>query len=104
MKKIEASLIKRLLRIGWQASSFQCEHFVNSVLELSHYSLSLSYSWILRVFLEHSWRVWNTWDFWSKKEKKEKESTRGHQDQQLQQVFLAGIELHVCFPHYFWHA
>ena len=44
MKKIEASLIKRLLRITWQASSLQCEPFVSSVLELSHYSLSLSHT------------------------------------------------------------
>ena len=38
-------------------------------------------------------------DFWSKKEKEEQEGTREHQDQQLQQVFLAGTKLHVCFPH-----
>jgi len=38
-------------------------------------------------------------DAWSKKEKEEKESIRGHQDQQLQWVFLAGTELHVFFPH-----
>jgi len=46
MKKIEASLIKRLMSI-----SGQC--LVSLALDLSHYSLSLSYSWKLRVFLEH---------------------------------------------------
>ena len=43
-------------------------------------------------------------DAWRKKVKEEQESTIRHQDQQLQQVFLAGTELHVCFPHQFWHA
>ena len=43
MKKIEALLIKRLLNISWQASSFECEPLVSLDLELSHYSLSLSH-------------------------------------------------------------
>jgi len=45
MKKIEASLIKRLLRISSQ-------FFVNSVLELSHYPLSHTLG-----HLEFSWRI-----------------------------------------------
>lgn len=55
MKKIEASLIKTPLRqaLGQQS------------LELSHYSLSLSHYWSLKVFLEHS-------SFESRKEKQEK--------------------------------
>jgi len=32
---------------------------------------SLSYSWRIRVFLEHCKRVWHTWIFWSKKTKEE---------------------------------
>jgi len=32
------------------------------------------------------------------------ESAKGHQDQQLQWVFLVDIKLDVYFPHYFWHA
>ena len=47
MKKIEATLIKRLLRISGQ-------DLISSVLKLFHYSLSPSYSWILRVFFENS--------------------------------------------------
>jgi len=48
------------------------------------YFLSLSYSWTLRVFLEHSWRSVVYLELWSKKAKEEQESTRGHRDQQLQ--------------------
>ena len=50
----------------------RCKLFVSSSLELSHYSLSLSHSWSIRVFLEHS-------SFGSRKEKKEKvkEGKRG---------------------------
>lgn len=39
-------------------------------LELSHYFLSLSYSWILRVFLEHSWRVCHTFIFGARRQRK----------------------------------
>jgi len=46
MKKIEASLIKMPLRISGK-------DLVSLVLELSHYALFLSYSWMLTVFLEH---------------------------------------------------
>jgi len=99
VKKIEASLIKRLLRISGR-------DLVNSVLELSHFSLSLSYSWILRVFLEHSWRG-GILGFWSKKEKEEQESARGHRDQQLHQIcvqvpscmhdFFTSLDMHgIC--------
>jgi len=57
-KKNEASLIKRLLRINSQP-------FVSSYLEISLYSLSLSHSWTLIVFLEQ-------FNIGSRKEKKEK--------------------------------
>ena len=89
MEKIEASLIKRLMRINWQG-------FNSFLVELSSI-LTLSYSLTLRVFLEHSWRVAYL-DAWSKKTKENKESPRGHRDQQLQWSFLAGTELHVYFP------
>jgi len=63
MKKIEASLIKRLVRIiSWL--------FIGSVLKLSFYSVSLSYSLTLRVFLEHSGRS-VALCIWIKKETKE---------------------------------
>ena len=42
---------------------------------------TLSYSWTLRFFLEHSWRSVAYLEFWSKKEKEEQESARGHQYQ-----------------------
>jgi len=58
MKKIMASLRKRLLRISGK-------ELVNSVLELSQYSLSLSYSWRLKVFLEK-------FDIGARKAKKER--------------------------------
>ena len=48
MKKIEASSIKRLLRINWYLLSV---HF----LELSHYSLSLS---LTLGHFEFSWSTW----------------------------------------------
>ena len=59
MKKLEASLIKRLMRISLQDLAsvlVSVKLFVSSSLELSHYSLSLtlSHSWSLSVFLEHS--------------------------------------------------
>ena len=47
MKKIEASLIKRLMRING-------EDFVSLALELSHYSLSLSHT---LGDLEFSWNT-----------------------------------------------
>jgi len=50
MKKIETSLIKGLMRISLKDFA---QFLVNSVLELSLYSLSLTHSWTLRVFLEH---------------------------------------------------
>jgi len=63
MKKIEASLIKMLMRISsWL--------LISLVLELSFYSLSLSYSWPLRVSVEHSGRSLAL-GIWSKKENKE---------------------------------
>ena len=41
---------------------------------LIFYSLSLSYSWKLRVSLEHSWRVLHTWSFRAIRKKKSKKS------------------------------
>jgi len=43
--------------------------------------LSLSYSWALGAFLEHSWRSEAYLELWNKKENEDKESARGHQDQ-----------------------
>ena len=73
---------------------------MNSVLELSHYYLSLSHSWTLRVFLEH-------FGIGSRKEKKargRKEQARKSRVKQLQQdsfqvsifmcVFLARLCMH----------
>ena len=42
----EASLIKGFMRISGKG-------LVSLPFQLSHYSLSLSYSWSCRVFLEH---------------------------------------------------
>ena len=47
-----------------QLERFFTKLLINAILELSLFSLS--YSWILRVFLEHSWAVWNTWIFGEK--------------------------------------
>ena len=44
--------------IDKMASKDQLEKYCSHFLELSHYSLSRSYSRILRVFLENSWRGW----------------------------------------------
>ena len=66
MKKIEASLIKRLLRISGKGLV---------TVRLGHFSFggtlfySLSYSLILKVFLEHSWRSVAYLEFWNKKAK-----------------------------------
>ena len=57
MKKIEATLIKMLMRINWYLFSIQ---FWSSLS-----ILSLTHSWTLRVFLEH-------FSIGSRKEKKEK--------------------------------
>ena len=77
MKKIEASLITRLLRISGKS-------LINLDLDLSHYYLSLSHSWTVRLFFEH-------FDIRARKAKK----ARGSKDQvgkgrikQLQQASL----------------
>ena len=57
LKKIEASLIKKFMRINSQPD-------VSSILELS-----LSHSWTLRVFLEH-------FNFGSRKTKKAKRKAK----------------------------
>jgi len=40
-------------------------------------SLSFSYSWILRVFLEHSWRVWHTWILGERRQRKSRKVKEG---------------------------
>lgn len=87
MKKIDVSLIKRFMRINRQASSFQCEPFVNSVLDLSHYSFSIvpletqSFLGALLVGVAY-------FDSWIKKTKEEQERARRYRHQQLHQIFL----------------
>jgi len=77
-----------------KASKDQYMAFVSSSLELSHYSLSQSLSWSLRVFLEHS-------SFGSRKEKRGKGkedkqgSRKGKQDQEALVGILVGDLLHV---------
>ena len=48
-----------------------------SVGTLSLFSLSLSYSWRLRVFLEKSWRVWHTWIFGARRQRKSRKVQEG---------------------------
>ena len=86
MKRIEASLIKRPMRISGKAfvSSTFCEFNFGA---LSLFSLSL----ILlntQIFLEELLVGVEYLYSWSKKAKEEQESTRGHQDQQLHHIFL----------------
>lgn len=38
---------------------------------------SLSYSWTLRVFLEHSWRVWHTWMLGTRRQRKSRKEQEG---------------------------
>jgi len=45
-----------------KASEDQWASLVNSLLELSHYSLSLTYSWALRISWSTLRGVWHTWD------------------------------------------
>ena len=100
LKKMEASLIKRLLRISWQVfcSVFiQCSFGAFIILSLSHTLGYLDSSW--STFGECGYLV-----IWSKKEMEEQESIRGHQDQHLQRVLIVGTELHICFPRQFWQA
>ena len=40
-------------------------------------TLSLSYSWILRDLLEHSWRVWHTWIVGARRKTKSKNAHEG---------------------------
>jgi len=71
--------------------------FVNSFLELSLLSLSLSYSYKLRAFFEHSSN--------GKRKAKEVQERKWNQrsskeelDQAVTTILLASIELHVWFP------
>ena len=98
MKKIEASLIKRILRISsWL---FSVQIFVQcSFGALINLFLFL----ILLVTYSFPGALLESVAYLEFLEKEHK-STRGHQDQQLQWVLFVGIELHVCFPHQFWHA
>jgi len=61
-------LIKRLLRTSWKDFDMFC---------WSSLLFSLSYSWTLRVFFEHSWRVWNTWSFLARRKRKSKKVQEG---------------------------
>ena len=47
------------------------------MLDLSHYYFSLSYSWLLRYFFEHSWRVWHTWIPGARRKRKRRKSQEG---------------------------
>ena len=38
---------------------------------------ALSYSWLLRVFLEHSWRVWHTWILGARRQRKNMKEQEG---------------------------
>ena len=48
-----------------------------SVGTLSHYSLSLSYCWRLRIFLQYSWRVWHTWIIGPRMQRKSRKAQEG---------------------------
>ena len=69
LKKIEDSSLKRLMRMRWYLLSF---HFRNSL-----FILSLSHSWILRVFMDH-------FNIGSKKEKKAKRKKRSIKEERDQ--------------------
>ena len=62
---------------------------------LSLFSLSLSYSWLLRILLDHSWRVWHTWILGARRQRKSS-NTRRHP---ISLDFLTVTELHVLFLH-----
>ena len=64
-----------------------------NLVTLSHYSVSLSYSWILRVFLEH----FGIGERKAKEGKRKQRSSRERQDQIATIGFIAGINLHVYF-------
>ena len=92
MNKIEASLIKSLLRIIGQ-------DLVCSVLDLSHYSLFL----VLldtQSFLGALWHQSKK----GKEGKRKQRSSRERQDQVATIGFIVGINLHVHFPYQIWHA
>ena len=65
MKKIQASLIKMLMRISSQL-------FVSSILELSLYSLSHNIAHL--EFLEHCWRTLGILWIWSRRKRKSKKA------------------------------
>ena len=49
---------------------------------------SLSYSWILRVFLEHSWRVWHTWIFGARRQRKGRKAQEDIGINNYNEIFL----------------
>ena len=59
---------------------------------------SLSYSWRLRVLLEHSWWVWHTWIIWARRKINSRKAEEGIKSIATW-YFLVGTELHVCFLH-----
>ena len=80
MKKIKASLIKRLLRISGQAWSVQ---FWSSLS-----ILSLSYSWTLRVSWSTLGGVWHTWSFGPRRQRKSKKSQHDIEINSYNEFFL----------------
>jgi len=62
-KKASKDQLKRLSKFSFGA--------------LSLFSLSLSYSWLFRVFLEHFWRVWHTWILGERRQRKSRKAQEG---------------------------
>jgi len=88
MKKIEASLIKRLMRISGK-------DLVSSVLELSHYSLSLSRT---LGYIGFSWSTLGGCGILGLLEQEGKGRARKHNKASASTTtsdFLVGTELHV---------
>ena len=87
MKKIKASLIKRLLKISEQ-------DLVNLALDLSNYSLSLSL--ILLDTYSFLGEIWH-WRKEGKEGQRKQRLRRGKQDQVATIGFIASINLNVYF-------
>ena len=72
MKKMEASLIKILMRSNWQAFA---QTFVSSVLELYLYSLSHTHSWTQSSL--------GAFQHWTKKRENKKSKDKGRKGNQI---------------------
>jgi len=92
MKKIESSLIKK-------ASEFQWE----GLGQLSFGALSLFSLFPTLGHLEFLGALWH-WSKKGKEGKRKKRTSRERQDQAAIVGFIVGIDLHVYFPCYSWHA